>query len=127
MNQRLEATRPLEYVAFVSLAIPTAEGTAYLFLAVDAYMDYIFNLGVEIDRKPETVLKNIYFLIEDPEFAKYLDKGFTLVLEEFEELIDRIDAIVKPVDGKVLFNKSYNNEITNPVLMSLKDAILKKS
>ena len=63
MNQRPEATRPLEYVAFVALEIATDEGNVHLFLAVDAYLDYIFNLGIEHDRNPETVLKNIYFLI----------------------------------------------------------------
>jgi hypothetical protein len=127
MNKRPEATRPLEYVAFVALEIRIQEGSAYLFLAVDAYHDYVFNLGVERDRNPETVLKSIYFLMEDPEFAKHLGKGFTLVIEEFEELIGSIEAIIKPVDGKVFFNKSFNNVITNPVLLSLKDAILKSS
>jgi hypothetical protein len=127
MNKCPEATRPLEYVAFVALEIRIQEGSAYLFLAVDAYQDYVFNLGVERDRNPETVLKSIYFLMEDPEFAKHLGKGFTLVIEEFEELIGSIEAIIKPVDGKVFFNKSFNNVITNPVLLSLKDAILKSS
>ena len=121
-----KATRPLEHVAFFTFEVATKEGSGFVFLAVDAYMDYVFNLGVERDRSDETVLKNVYYLIENPEFAKHLGNGFTLVLEEFEALAPRIEAIIAPADGTLLFAKRYNNEITNPVLLSFREMILRK-
>jgi hypothetical protein len=121
-----KATRPLEYVAFFSFEVATKEGNGHVFLAVDAYLDFVFQLGVERDRKPETVLKNIYFLIEHPDFTKHSGNGFTLVLEEFQELSTRIEAIIEPSQGKLLFNKGYNNTIANPVLFSFRNILGKR-
>lgn len=120
----LKATRPLEYVAFFTFEVSTKEGIGHVFLAVDAYLDFAFTLGVERDRKPETVLKNVYSLVEHPDFSKHLGKGFTLVLEEFQELSARIEAIIKPEQGKLVFNKAYNNRLANPVLRSLRERML---
>ncbi|MBT1705186.1 hypothetical protein [Chryseosolibacter indicus] len=107
----------------MSFEITTGEGNAHVFLAVDAYLDFVFQLGVERDRKPETVLKNVYNLLENPDFTKHLGKGFTLVLEEFQELAPRIEAIIGGEQGKILFNKALNNTIANPVLLALRDTL----
>ena len=119
--KKLKATRPLEHVAFFCFKINTGEGSGFVFLAVDAFLDYAFQLGVERDKKPETILKNIYFLMEHPDFVKHLGQGFTLVLEEFQELAPKIESIIAPEQGKILFNKSYNNLIANPVLLSFRE------
>lgn len=120
MEQR-QAKRPLEYVAFFTFEIRTGEGNAHIFLAVDAYLDFVFNLNVERDKSAETVLKNIYQLIEHPDFSEHLGSGFTLVLEEFQELAPRIESIIKPSGGKVLFDKPYNNMLANPVLLHMRE------
>jgi hypothetical protein len=119
--EHLEAKRPLEYVAFFTFELRTAEGRAHIFLAVDAYLDFVFNLNVESDKSPDTVLKNIYFLMEHPDFSRHLGKGFTLVLEEFHELAPRIESVIAPSGGKVMFNKAYNNVLSNPVLLHMKE------
>ena len=89
-----------------------------MFVAIDAYSDYVINIGVERDDSPETVIKNVYLLSENKEFQAHNTNGFTLVFEEKEELSDRIDAIIKGEGGKVLFNKTFNNYISNPFLLS---------
>lgn len=119
-----EAKRQLEYVAFFDFELSTMEGPAHIFLAVDAYSQFAFNLGVERDKKPESVLKNIYFLTENEEFVRYMENGFTLVLGEYEELSDRINAIIKPVNGKLLFSKSFTSYLSNPVLISFRDSLM---
>lgn len=119
----ITAKRPLEYVAFFSFEISTGEGKAHVFMACDAYLDFVFNLNVETDKEPETVLKNIYFLFEHPEFTKHLGQGFTLVLEEFQELIPQIEGIIALEKGTVLFNKALNNVISNPVLASIRKSM----
>ncbi len=120
------ATRPLEYVAFFSIEVATKEGNAHIFLAVDAYLDYVFNLGVERSRDQATVLKNVYFLIEHPDFARYLGDGFTLVLEEFQELGEQIMNIIRPNGGQLLFDKTYHHQIIHPVLLSFREMLLGK-
>jgi hypothetical protein len=124
----VNATRPLEYVAFSCIEIKTRnEGSGFIYLAVDAYLDYAFNLGVAADRNANTVLEKIYQLTELPEFVEHLPCNFTLVLEEFKDLSKRIDAVINPSGGKLLFNKAMNNVITNPVLLSLRENLQRQS
>ncbi len=111
--------RPLEYVAFISVKLSTEEGYAYFFLAYDPFKDFIINLGIEKDESPRIVLRNIYFLMEDPHFIQYMNNGFTLVLEKYKELSEKIKLILEPVKGKMMFDKSYNNYLTLPVIQSL--------
>jgi hypothetical protein len=72
------------------------DGPVHLFFAVDAFSGYAFNIGVEPELNAESVLKNIYLMCEIPEFREQNKGGFTLVLDEFEELKERIEAVIKP-------------------------------
>ncbi len=121
-----KATRQLEYVAFFHFQVSTKEGPCFIFVAVDAFSQFAFNLGVERDESPKSVLKNIYFLMEQPDFVKCIDLGFTLVLGEYEELSDQIKAILKPVHGKLLFNKEFNRYLSNPVLKNFRDSLSRR-
>lgn len=121
------AKRPLEYVAFFTLQFPTKEGPAYLFLAVDAYSEFAFHLGVEADDRNENYLKYIYKLTENPDFLQHRDKGFTIVLENHEEISEQIYAIINSFNGTLLISKSHNNYISLPVLKSLSDFMKSKS
>jgi hypothetical protein len=119
------ATRELEYIAFFTFQMNTMEGPAHVFIAVDAYSEFAFMLGVERDKSVVSVLKNIYILMEHDDFEQYLNSGldFTLVLEEFDELAEKIEAILKPAKGKLLFNKSFNKLIAYPFLQSLNNSL----
>lgn len=54
-------------------------------------------------------------LTEDEKFVIYRDKGFTLVLDRYEKLSERIEDIIKPVNGRLLFNKKFHDQITKPM------------
>ena len=58
--KQITPTRPLEYVCFFPVEFPTKEGTAYVFLAVDAFSKFAINTGSELNDKPETIIKHIY-------------------------------------------------------------------
>lgn len=98
-----------------------------MFAAVDAFTGFAFMLGVETEKSANAVLKNIYFLIEHPDFVKHLKAGveFTLVLEEYEEWAERIENILRPAGGKLLFSKGFNNQLANPVLKSIRDSLVR--
>ena len=111
-----QPTRPCEYVALFTIEISTKEGPGFVFMAYDPYKDFVFNLSVEKNDNADSLLKNIYFLIEDPHFIPYSEKGFTLILEKYEELSLRILRILEPVSGKLIFDKAYNHYLSKPVL-----------
>jgi hypothetical protein len=113
------ATRPLEYVAVFTLVVPTAEGPGHVFLAVDGFSEFAFHMGVERDSSPDSVLINIRRLLEDPNFSSKAEQGFTLVLGDFQELSGAIEEMIRPMKGKVLFSKKFNDLLSKPVRESL--------
>ena len=115
----LKASRPGEYVAFFTVEVPTMEGPAFVYMGCDAYSEFAFNAGVESDESPENIIKHVYLLTEDKEFVRHRDKGFTLVLEKYEELSDRLKGIIKSVNGRLLYDKKFHDRITKPVRESL--------
>jgi len=120
------AKRPVEYVGLLIVQMSTMQGPAFVYVAIDAYSKFAFNLCVEKNDNPENVLKYIYLLTENSDFKEHMDKGFTLVLEKYEELSERINIIIKPVKGKLIFNKAFNNYITLPLLKDLRNIMLRR-
>lgn len=114
-----QINRPLEYVAFLNFHIPTLEGPAYVFMACDGYSEFAFNIGVEPDENPESIIKAVYRLTENEEFVKHRGNGFTLVFDRWEELSEQIEAIVMPVKGKILFSKNFNRKIAKPLITEI--------
>lgn len=119
MGKIYKAGHVLEYVAFIHVQLTLKSGFVYMFVAVDAYTGIAINLTVERDDSPESILKNVYFLMEHEKFKERNTNGFTLVFEDNEALSERITAIIKSEGGKVMFNKTFNNHISNPFLLSL--------
>jgi hypothetical protein len=115
----------LKYVAFFHVEMRTKEGPAHVFMALDTERDYLINLGVEPVVTNDLVVKYIYLLTEHPDFEPYSNQGFTLVLEEHSDLAPRIEAILQPCKGKVLFDKALNNSLSNPVLIHLMGSLRK--
>lgn len=116
-----EISRPVEYVAVFNIKVPTLEGPAYVFMACDGYSEFAFHIGTERDESPATVIKAVYLLTENRDFVRHMAKGFTLVFDRWEELSERIDSVVKPVNGKVLFNKKFHKKIAAPLVSSMNE------
>ena len=118
-TQQIKATRPLEYVCFQVLELPVKEGNAFVYLAVDAYSEFAFQPNITMDSKPETIIQQISLLIKDPDFVTHLYNGFTLVLNQHQELTEQIKAVIEPVNGKLLFNEAFHAEIMTPIIESM--------
>lgn len=116
-----EISRPGEYVAFVNFVVPTKEGPVFVFIGVDGFSEFAFNISVERDASHATVIKAVYLLTENKDFALHMNKGFTLVFDKWEELSERIEAIVKPVNGKILFSTNLHKKIAAPLVSSFND------
>jgi hypothetical protein len=118
---KFKARRPGEFVAFFTMEIQTGEGPGFVFFACDAFSKFAYTMGVEPNENPENILKHIYLLTEDPNFVLHRDQGFTLVLDRYEELSERIEGIIKAVHGRVLYDKKFHREIIKPLLEGLKE------
>jgi hypothetical protein len=123
-NINPKATRPCEYVAFFTMEVPTLEVPVFVYLACDAVSQYCFNTGFEKDESPANILKHIYLLTEHEAFLLHRDKGFTIVLNRFEELSDRIEPMIRSVNGRLLYNKKFHSQIARPVRSSFKNLLL---
>jgi hypothetical protein len=97
----------------------TEDGDVFAFFFVDAYNQFLFNTGMERDCKPDTVLKHINLLTQHKEFLRHKGKPFTLVLHKFWELEEPINAIITPLNGKVVFNDTVVAQVVMPVLKVL--------
>ncbi|MGV3597668.1 MAG: hypothetical protein ACO1PI_07340 [Bacteroidota bacterium] len=112
----LQVTRPLEYVWFFPLEVPTKEGNVYIFLAQDIYSEILFNTGAENILDTRVILKHIQLLLEQPEFKIHIDKGFTLILHKYKELSKEINDIINPFGGKLLVDDAIVATYMEPVL-----------
>ena len=118
-------SRPGEYVAFLNFKVPTMEGPAFIFMACDGYSEFGFNICTERDESPGSVIKAVYLLTEDKDFVRHMNKGFTLVFDRFEELSERIEGVVRPVKGKILFNKKFHQKIAAPLVSGFNEFLKK--
>ncbi len=114
-----KATRPGEYLSFFTLQVELEGKSAYIYFACDAFSAFGYNTGVEMDQSPESVLKHIDLLTENQDFIRHIDKGFTLVLSDFQELRERIEAILVRANGKLIFDKEFNALISKPLIDGL--------
>jgi hypothetical protein len=63
--------------------------------------------------------------MENEDFVRHINKGFTLVFDRWEELSERIEAIVKLSKGHVLFNRNFHQKISAPLLESFNEFLNK--
>lgn len=120
------SARPLEYIAHISVELPTKEGPVYMYIAYDPFLDKLFNLSIEKENTPENVLKSIYYLSEDPLFAELNKNGFTLVLGSHHELENRIENILCHMNGVCAFNKPFHDHLSRPILKNLSHFMKRK-
>lgn len=115
-----KAIRPLEYICFFQVELPTRDdGDVYAFIFVDSYSEFVIMTGIEKDRSHKTILKHIRLLTRNKDFLKHKGAPFTLVLHRYEEITDDILHIIKPFKGKVLINDAFVAEKVAPVLKNL--------
>ena len=111
-------SRPGEYVALVTFTVSTNEGPGYVFMGCDGFIKFSYFICVERDDSPESIIKAVYLLTENKDFVKYMSEGFTLVLDRWEELSDRLEVVVTAVNGKILYDKDFHKEISEDMVKS---------
>ena len=109
-------TRSREVVVFRFVQVPTQEGMAYLFIAMDVFSQFLFQTGVEDHMNEQVFFKHVKRLMKDPDFKKHGKKPFALVIGQFEELDQKIAQLIRPKGGRVVVNQQFVDEQTKDVL-----------
>lgn len=103
----IQASRPKEVLYFFHIPVETQQGTAYFFNAMDAYSEFIIDLGTAQSLDEDTVVSHIKKLLKHKDFTRSPKKPFTLVCGIGEDYNQRIRAVLLPEKGKlVLDNKA---------------------
>lgn len=111
-----EVSRVGEYVAVLNFSIPTKEGSAVIFMACDGFSEFGFNICMEPNESADSVVKAVYLLTENKDFVRNMHEGFTLVFDRWEELSERLNAVVKPMNGNIIFDKAFHTHIAKPLV-----------
>lgn len=122
MPSKFKATRPLEYVCLFQMDFPTKDdGDVFVFFAVDAFSQLVFNTGIEKNRNNPNVIKHTGLLLKDKKFKEGLarNKSFTLVFHKFEDILPELNSLVETVGGKAIIDDAYVTQIMTPVMHSL--------
>lgn len=117
------ATRPMEFIALSVFIIHSVDGDIYFYFAIDAFSGFVIHIGTDRNDNPETLIKHVYLLTENSAFILNRKNEYTLVFEKYEELSDKIKAIIIGVNGKLIIDKEYNYYISNRRLSNLKQYI----
>lgn len=122
----MNASYPLQYVCLFSVDMPTTEGDAFVFMAVDVFSDFVFMTGVENDRNKKNVLKHVKLLVNQKEFKKKLPVPFTLVFHKYEALRKDINKIINPLGGKMIVDDLLVAKVLTPVVKDLFKTLSKR-
>jgi hypothetical protein len=102
----MKATRPLEYVCFFPVGVPTQQGEMYIFMSVDSFSQFLFQTGIEPILNDATILKHISLLMQHKDFKKHSDKGFTLVFHKYADYQNHLNSIIQP-NGKFIIDDAF--------------------
>ncbi|GAL86400.1 phage protein [Sporocytophaga myxococcoides] len=112
----MTTSRPLEYVCFFPVNIPTGEGEAYWFASVDVYSKVIFSTGAELGLNKQIVLKHLSLLMNEDNFKKHRDKGFTLIIHKDYGYLKEMTDIIAPYKGKLMISDALVTKEMVPVM-----------
>ena len=78
-----------------------------MFMIMDAYSEFMFQVGIERGDDMEYVLKQIQQFLNSKDFNKYKSQPFTLVMTGFEEYRNEIEKLIQPRGGTMVVDAAY--------------------
>lgn len=103
----MKTIRPLEVVYLSHLEIPTDEGSAFAFFAIDDFSKYAFHLGIEKSCGEHPVFKQIVAFTQLEEFQKkHQNFPFTMVIpyDLGDVAVSAVNEVLKHFNGKLEHN-----------------------
>lgn len=102
---------------FEWVPIPTAEGTAYLFIGLEHHSQFLFELGVvSTPISDELVFAKVVELVKHKDFTT---KPFELVIGGSLYLKNKIEKLITPLNGKLTFDEQAVDEAIMPILKEM--------
>jgi len=119
VKSKIKAGRPFEYVCFIPIEFPTEIGNVYMFMAVDFFTNHSIHAGTEKDGSSRSMLKHLKLLMTHKDFIRQLGTGFTIVLDKYPEIAEKIKEIITPFGGKLIYNDTFVASVTAPFSIDL--------
>jgi len=122
----LKASRPCEVISFFPADMsPDDNGSLMIYLALDSFSEFLFQLGTSKEDNHTNLLNAIGQLMKHQDFNLYTHP-FTLVLHKYEDLRPQIEEIIKPRGGALIVNDSYVNQKMTPILKMMFEHLSRK-
>ena len=119
MAHLAEATRPCEILCFLPVEFPVSQDTAYCYLTMDVYSQFLIQTGLEYSNHITYVLKHMELLMQHADFVNRKQREFTIVLHKHEEHRAQIEAIIGPHGGSLVIDEPYLYDRMVPAIESL--------
>lgn len=121
-----KTTKPCEIISFFPADLsPNDDGSIMVYIALDDYSEFLFNLGTSTSDSDSNLLNAIKKLMNNKDFKRYRHP-FTLVLHKYEYLRSEIEAIIQPHGGTFIVDDYYVNDKIMPVLKMMMESLYKK-
>lgn len=99
------------------------DGKGYMFMIIDAYSEFMFQVGVERGDDMEHVLKQIQQLLGNKDFNRHRGQPFILVMSDYEEYRNEIEKLIKPHGGTMVVDAAYIKRELAPAVESFLDIV----
>ena len=99
-------TKPREVVCFAPFEIKISAGNTFMFFALDIYSKFLMASEGQLKLGPAEIMKAVRVLMDHEDFSRR-STPFTLVMDIGEDIMEELNIIVEPYQGKVVFDKEY--------------------
>ena len=118
----MKTIKPREVLYFDCMPVPTQEGDAFIWFALDQASQFCFQLGVSSVLNDQMILDKIKGLLIDENFNRY-SCPFELVMYRTPHLEEQINTILKPAKGFVSFNEERFYHATHEFITAMFEGI----
>jgi hypothetical protein len=110
-------SRPGEVLSMKVLSFQTkADGEIFVFFVHDTISHYLLTtIGVK-ELNPATIMRKFNELMSEKEFLKVVSPPFTLVVDFAKDLLEELNLIVEPHQGRVIYDPDFIKENMVPDL-----------
>jgi hypothetical protein len=107
MSEIKYPSRPREVVCFSTIQVQTVQdGIVHLFFGYDVFSKFIMATPGCLKLTNSEIMKQVDLLMRHKDFSKK-DIPFTLVMDFGQDLVEELNLIVEPFNGKVIFDTDF--------------------
>ncbi len=119
----INPSKPNEIICITLIYLPTQMGAVPTFVAFDQYSHYCFFAEPVEVLNEATMMKVVGKLMNHDEFQRIDHKGFSLIVDFGEDILEDLKLIVQEHEGSVRYEPELVKEATEADLQALFEKI----